>query len=201
MGNAKPARGEGWPHTPLSPAVTSPRLRQTELSTVLWDVSGHCHLHVGSSQQQERLSCPVCSSSQAGPDIPSLQGISSHSRPLWCAQQEEDPWQPLWVPQRCGANKEVPGSAGLEMAMKKHPPGIHSCFFPLLPLLKHFVPGSSQPCRAQSGRMVHGRWVLLQGDVGSSPLPCRVHLSRCCSSLGSWGSCAALAQGKGGTGK
>lgn len=61
--------------------------------------------------------------------------------------------------------------------MEKHPPGIHSCFFPLLPLLKHFVPGSSQLCRAQSGRMVHGMWVLVWGDVGNSPLLCRVHLS------------------------
>lgn len=61
--------------------------------------------------------------------------------------------------------------------MEKHPSQIHSCFFPLLPLLKHFVPGSSQPCRAQAGRMVHGTWLLVWGDVGTSPLPCRVHLS------------------------
>lgn len=58
------------------------------------------------------------------------------------------------------------------MAMEKHPSQIHSCFFPLLPLLKHFVPGSSQLCRAQSGRMVHGTWVLVWGDAENSPLPC-----------------------------
>lgn len=63
----------------------------------------------------------MCSSSQAGPAIPSLRGIPSHSRPLWCAQQEEDPWQPLWVPQRCGANEEVLGSAELQQPVWRWP--------------------------------------------------------------------------------
>lgn len=63
----------------------------------------------------------MCSSSQAGPAIPSLRGIPSHSRPLWCAQQEEDPWQPLWVPRRCGANEEVLGSAELQQPVWRWP--------------------------------------------------------------------------------
>lgn len=96
------AREEGWPHTPLSPAVTYP-WRQPELSPAPgWEWPPHLHSR---RRQQELLS--LCSNSQAGPAVPSLQGIPSHSRPLWCPQQEEDPWQPLWVPWRCGANKEV----------------------------------------------------------------------------------------------
>lgn len=80
--------------------------------------------------------------------------------------------------------------------MEKHPPGIYSCFFPLLALLKHFVPGSSWLCRAQSGRMVqgHGCW---SGGMWGAPLsPAGSICPLCCSSLGSWGSCVALAQGK-----
>lgn len=123
--------------------------------------------------------------------------------------------------------------------MEKRPPGIYSCFFPLLPLLKHFVPGFSQLCR-QTGSVPqgdvkshlssvcnalrlgaaaaqicpaepsqveqftgHGCWP--GGDVGTastlgSPAAGSISPLRF-SCLRSWGSCIALAQGKGRTGE
>lgn len=74
----------------------------------------------------------MCSSSQAGPAMPSLQGIPSHSRPLWCAQQEEDPWQPLWVPWRCGATNEVLGSAELQQPVWRWPSTMEFTLVPSL---------------------------------------------------------------------
>ena len=38
-------------------------------------------------------------------------------------------------------------AAVLGLATEKRPPGVHSCFFPLLPILEHSVPSSSQLCR------------------------------------------------------
>lgn len=56
------------------------------------------------------------------------------------------------MPGGAGANEELLSGAELlvailDLAMEKHPLEIYSCFFPLLPLLKHFVPSSSQLCR------------------------------------------------------
>lgn len=102
----------------------------------------------------------------------------------------------------CGANKEVLGSAELQQLVWRWPwKNIHQefnpCFFPVLPFLKHIVPGSSQLCRAQSGRMVHGTWVLVWGDVGYSPLPCRVHLSPMLLQPGLLGTFCCSGTGKG----
>lgn len=48
----------------------------------------------------------------------------------------------------------------------------YSCFFPLLPLLKHFVPGSSQLCRAPSqAGWCMGRGCWSGGMWGCNPFP------------------------------
>lgn len=168
-------------------------------------MSGHGHLHTGSSLGTDRegsrsLSCTMCSSSQAGPAISSLQGIPRHSRPLRCAQQEEDPWQPLWLPQRCGANEEVLGNAEMQQPVWRWPWKTSTrnllLFLPSPSPSETFVPDSSQLCRAQSGRMVHRTWVLVWGRWGTPLSPAGSISPLCCSSLGSWGSCVALAQGK-----
>lgn len=127
--------------------------------------------------QQEHLSHTLCSSSQAGPAIPSLQGILSHSRPLQCAQQEEDPWQPPWVPQRCGGNKEVLGysshsgdergkisTRNLLLFLPSPSPSETFCAW--------FFPALLNPVR-QDGGWDTGAGL---GGWGTLPLPCRVHL-------------------------
>lgn len=84
--------------------------------------------------------------------------------------------------------------------MEKHPPGIYSCFFPLLPLLKLLclvLPSSAEP--SQAGWCT-GMGAGL-GEVGNSPLPCRVHLSPVLLHPGFLGKLCCFGTGKGGTGK
>lgn len=85
----------------------------------------------------------------AKPTIPSLQGLpsvtSDHSGVLSGRKT-------LSMPGGAGANEEMLSGAELlvailELAMEKHLLEIYSCFFPLLPLLKHVVPSSSRLCR------------------------------------------------------
>lgn len=87
-----------------------------------------------------------CSSSQA--NDPSLQGLPS----VTCDRSGVlSRRKTLSVPGGAGANEVMLSDAELlvailELAMEKHPMDIYSWFFPLLPLLKHFVPSSSQLC-------------------------------------------------------
>ncbi|XP_041323050.1 uncharacterized protein LOC121353351 [Pyrgilauda ruficollis] len=202
-------RGKGWLHTPLSPAVTSPRhpWRQTELSTATgceWPqvtCTWAPPLALGRRaagapvlvlQQPSWASCPFTprDSQSLHTTLVCSAGGGSLAAPLGALE--------VW-------SKEVLGSAELQQPVWRWPwqniDQEFARFFPLLPFVKRFVPGSSQLCGAQSGRMVQETWVLVWEEVGNSPLPCRLYLSLCCSSLGSWGSCVAVAQGKGGTGK
>ncbi|XP_039552631.1 uncharacterized protein LOC120496346 [Passer montanus] len=177
IGNAKCCLGERGGFTPHCHLLSHlPGVLGGKLSSALpRDVSGHHHLHMGSflgtGEEGSRSSCPCTPSSQLSlhskgfPVTPDHSGVLSRRRipgsPSGC---------PGGVEQR-GAGQFWAAAAGLEMAMAKHPPGIYSCFFPLLPLVKRFVPGSSQLCRAQSGRMVHETWVLVWGMWGTPLSP------------------------------
>lgn len=122
------ARREGWLHCLLSPAVTSARhpWRPAELSTVPRALSGHHHLHVGSSlstgKEGSRSACPVpCAPaanlgqptlhSKGFPVTPDHSGVLSRRRilgsPSGC----------------CGGvwSKEVLGSAELQQLVWRWP--------------------------------------------------------------------------------
>lgn len=90
------ASGRGVASHPVSPAVTSPGhpWRQTELSTVPRALSGHHHLHMGSSlgtgKEGSRSTCPAPRAPAASLGQPSLQSkgfpvIPDHSG-VWSKQ-------------------------------------------------------------------------------------------------------------------
>lgn len=81
-----------------------------------------------------------------------------------------------------------------QLAMAEHPPGIYSCFSPLLPLLKHFVSSSLQPCRlsspgmapplsAGSGELSAWDWLL---PSSAWPSPVRQRMFMGCWPGGRW---------------
>lgn len=195
------ALGEGWLHTPLSPAVTSPRhpWRQTELSSATgWEWPPHLHTgsSLGTGKGSSRSSCPCAPAAKLGqlslhskgfPVTPDHSGVPSRRRipgsPSGCpggVEQTKRCWAVLSCSSRSGDGHGKRSTRTLLLFLPSSSPCETFCAW--------CFPAQQSPVRQT--------WLLVWGDVGSSPLPCRLHLSLCCSSLGSWGSCVALARGK-----
>lgn len=114
------ARGEGWLHTPLSPAFTSPRhpWRQTELSTATgWEWPPHLHMgfSLGTGKEGSRSSCPcapaaklgqLCLHSKGFPVTPDHSGVPSRRRipgsPSGCPGGVEQPMR-CWAVLSCSS--------------------------------------------------------------------------------------------------
>lgn len=166
------ARGEGWLHCLLSPAVTSPRhpWRQTELSTVPRALSGHHHLHVGSSlstgKEGSRSACPVPCAPAANLGQPSL-----HSKGFpECSAGQGSLAAPLGAPEVCGAKRCWAVLSCSSWSGDGHRKTSTRNLLLFLPspsssetFCAWFFPALQSP---QSGRMVYGTWVLVWGDVG-----------------------------------
>lgn len=195
------------------PAVTSPEhpWRQTELSTVPWDVSGHCHLHVGFSlgteKEGSRSACPApCAPaaklgqpslhSEGFPVIPDHSGVLSRRRipgsPSGCpggVEQMKRCWAVLSCSSLSGDGHGKTSSRNLLLFLPSPSPSETFCAW--------FFPALQSPVR-QDGAWDTGAGL---GGCGDPLSPAGSISPLCCSSLGSWGSCVALAWGKGRTGK
>lgn len=191
------------------PAVTSPEhpWRQTELSTVPWDVSGHCHLHVGFSlgteKEGSRSACPApCAPaaklgqpslhSEGFPVTPDPSGVLSRRRipgsPSGCprgVEQTKRCWAVLSCSSLSGDGHGKTSSRNLLLFLPSPSPSETFCAW--------FFPALQSPVR-QDGAWDTGAGL---GGCGDPPLPCRVRLSPVLLQPGLLGKLCCFGMGKG----